>query len=177
MKCARIIAWTAPTVLVLTLGAAGAGLTSGLEWKRGPGGLLGSLSASVAHWVSGMTPAGTAETTTPPSTEAADTSLVIGMPPESTADMATPTAAEAALPRELDPVDYARLNQDVLLVADTLERFNQKLLRMIAQARAAQLRAEAQTASETSPESGLDAGAASLVPTVPIAPIEVEATH
>jgi hypothetical protein len=163
MKCARIIAWTAPTVLVLTLGAVGAGLTSGLEWKRGPGRVLGSLSAYVAHWASGMTPAGTAETTTPPSTEAADTSLVIGMPPESTAETATPTAAEVAAPMEPDPVDYARLNQDVLLVADALEQFNQKLLRMIAQARAAQLRTEAQAASESKPESGLDAGAAEPV--------------
>ena len=37
-----------------------------------------------------------------------------------------------------DEVDYARLNHDVRIVADTLERFNQKLLRMIAQAKASQ---------------------------------------
>ena len=37
-----------------------------------------------------------------------------------------------------DPIDYARLNTNVGVVTDTLERFNQKLLRMIAQAKAAQ---------------------------------------
>ncbi len=36
-----------------------------------------------------------------------------------------------------DPIDYSRLNADVRVVTDTLERFNQKLLRMIAQAKAA----------------------------------------
>ena len=39
-----------------------------------------------------------------------------------------------------EPIDYARLNHDVRLIADTLERFNQKLLRMIAQAKSAQVR-------------------------------------
>ena len=40
------------------------------------------------------------------------------------------------------PVDYARLQDNLKLVTDTLERFNQKLLRMIAQARAAQQQEE-----------------------------------
>ncbi len=44
-------------------------------------------------------------------------------------------AAPAAPPA---PVDYGRLNGDVRVVADTLERFNRKLLVMIAQARSAQ---------------------------------------
>ena len=38
---------------------------------------------------------------------------------------------------EDESVDYARLHKDVQVVTSTLERFNQKLLRMIAQARAA----------------------------------------
>ncbi len=48
-------------------------------------------------------------------------------------------ASDAAVDEQ---VDYARLNRDVKVVADTLESFNQKLLRMIAQARAAQQREE-----------------------------------
>lgn len=47
-----------------------------------------------------------------------------------------PAVVEIVEPRE--PVDYARLNQEVMHVADALDRFNQKLLRMIAQARASQ---------------------------------------
>jgi len=39
---------------------------------------------------------------------------------------------------EDESVDYARLRKDVQVVTSTLERFNQKLLRMIAQARAGQ---------------------------------------
>jgi uncharacterized membrane protein len=53
-----------------------------------------------------------------------------------------PAATEARHDPE-DPIDYSRLNTNVRVVADTLERFNQKLLRMIAQARAEQIRAEA----------------------------------
>ncbi len=33
-----------------------------------------------------------------------------------------------------EPIDYARLDTNVRMITDTLERFNQKLLRMIAQA-------------------------------------------
>ncbi len=60
-----------------------------------------------------------------------DTATVIELP-EST-PVQTLSASE---PNE--PIDYARLNTNVRVVTDTLERFNQKLLRMIAQARAAQ---------------------------------------
>ena len=41
-------------------------------------------------------------------------------------------------PGPAEPVDYSRLSDDVILVATTLDHFNQKLLRLIAQARAAQ---------------------------------------
>jgi len=52
------------------------------------------------------------------------------------------TTPEPAPEPEPDPIDYSRLNTDVREVADTLERFNQKLLRIIAQTRAEQIRAE-----------------------------------
>ena len=60
-----------------------------------------------------------------------DTATVIELPETTPA----PTFS-ASVPN--DPIDYARLNTNVGVVTDTLERFNQKLLRMIAQAKAAQ---------------------------------------
>ena len=60
-----------------------------------------------------------------------DTATVIELP-QST----PPPALAAGEPN--DPIDYARLNTNVHVVTETLERFNQKLLRMIAQAKAAQ---------------------------------------
>ncbi len=60
-----------------------------------------------------------------------DTATVIELP-EST-PLQTLSASE---PNQA--IDYARLNTNVRVVTDTLERFNQKLLRMIAQAKAAQ---------------------------------------
>ncbi len=59
-------------------------------------------------------------------------------------DVLPAAAAAPARPEPPKPVDYARLNGDVKVVTDTLERFNQKLLLMIAQARAAQQQSEAQ---------------------------------
>ena len=58
----------------------------------------------------------------------------IEIPAELAAQPAVPITPEPAEPNE--PVDYARLNQGVMHMADTLDRFNQKLLRMIAQAKA-----------------------------------------
>ncbi len=43
-----------------------------------------------------------------------------------------------AVGEQNQPIDYMRLNSDVRVVTDTLDRFNQTLLRMIAQAKAAQ---------------------------------------
>jgi len=60
-----------------------------------------------------------------------DTATVIELP-ESAPDESLSAAAGN------DPIDYMRLNTDVRVVTDTLDRFNQKLLRMIAQAKAAQ---------------------------------------
>ena len=60
-----------------------------------------------------------------------DTATVIELPET------TPAQAHSA-GEQNDPIDYARLNANVRVVTDTLDRFNQKLLRMIAQAKAAQ---------------------------------------
>ncbi len=54
-------------------------------------------------------------------------------------------AAQASPPK---PVDYVKLQENVKLVTDTLDRFNQKLLRMIAQARAEQKRQQEAEASK-----------------------------
>lgn len=71
--------------------------------------------------------------------EVLDTVTVIELP-DPAADSVAGGVAAAALPaREPnEPIDYMRLNADVHVVTDTLERFNQKLLRMIAQAKAGQ---------------------------------------
>jgi hypothetical protein len=179
MKSARIIAWAAPAVVVLTLAAAGTGLAMTPMGQNGLSVAVGSACAYIA-----LGPASTAaaeygepptQLATAPPAPIPDTSLVIATPPGSSEGMDTVVVAPTrVLPEELDPVDYARLNQDVRVVADTLERFNQKLLRMIAQARAAKLRADAQAASESGPEADPDA-AASLTQPVPITPLDVDA--
>jgi hypothetical protein len=66
-------------------------------------------------------------------------------PPAAAASTATPGVTPASEPEPAPPVDYARLNDQVRLVSDTLERFNQKLLRMIAQVRAEQQKEEAES--------------------------------
>jgi hypothetical protein len=164
MKFARIIAWTAPAAIMAALGVAGTGLRAALPETPNVNAMIGSLCAYVAtgaHGKAALPPALPAAL--PAAEESADTSLVIhAAPPPG------PEAAAASAPgpppapqpeTEPDPVDYARLNQEVIVVAETLERFNQKLLRMIAQARAAQLRAEAQAASDATPQSPPDAAA------------------
>ncbi len=65
-----------------------------------------------------------------------DTATVIELPESTPAR--TLSASEPNV-----PIDYARLNTNVGVVTDTLERFNQKLLRMIAQARALQQQQQA----------------------------------
>jgi hypothetical protein len=146
MKFARIIAWTAPALFMAALGVAGTGLRAALPDRPDVNAMIGSLCAYVAMGPPGkvVMPPGRH-----PARETADTSLVIIASPTPAPER--PIAQEPALPSE--PVDYARLNQEVIVVAETLERFNQKLLRMIAQARAEQLRAEAQAASEAKPPS------------------------
>ncbi len=89
-----------------------------------------------------------------PATE--DAELVMAAPTVETA----PSVVEMAEPHE--PVDYSRLNNDVMHVADALDRFNQKLLRMIAQAKASQ-RYDASTPDQAetaqSPQDSKSAGA------------------
>ena len=62
----------------------------------------------------------------------------------------------AAAPPASAPVDYARLQDNLKLVTDALERFNQKLLRIIAQARAEQQRQEAEPLTEAGTTVALD---------------------
>ena len=132
----RLILIALLLVVVLTTGTAAAVLT--LPWRAAV------LPHAVGAWLKGHTPPDwvfAAKTTPPPSRiEAvavagghadADVELVIALSEET----AEPIAEQ---PPENEPVDYARLNKEVRVVADTLERFNQKLLRMIAQARALQ---------------------------------------
>ncbi len=80
----------------------------------------------------------------------------LSSPPMAAAEDARPAALELGEPEtpppagpetaasapDNAPVDYARLQDNLKLVTDTLERFNQKLLRMIAQARAGQQQEE-----------------------------------
>ncbi len=60
-----------------------------------------------------------------------DTAAVIELPE-------SPPVQALSASEANQPIDYARLNTNVRLVTDTLDRFNGKLLRMIAQAKAAQ---------------------------------------
>ena len=60
-----------------------------------------------------------------------DTATVIELPE-------TTSARPLSAGEPNDPIDYERLNANVRVVTDTLDRFNQKLLRMIAQAKSAQ---------------------------------------
>ena len=132
----RLILTALLLLVVLTTGTAAAVLT--LPWRAAV------LPHAVGAWLKGHTPPEwvfAAKTPPPPSrTEAvvvagghadADVELVIALSEVTAAPI-------AEQPPQNEPVDYARLNKDVRVVADTLERFNQKLLRMIAQARALQ---------------------------------------
>ena len=67
-----------------------------------------------------------------------------------------PTAL-SELRDEDESVDYSRLNMDVHVVTSTLERFNQKLLRMIAQARASQTGSQPPVSPDAGPTVALDA--------------------
>ncbi len=83
--------------------------------------------------------AGTAQASIPP----AGLELVQAPPPEAL----PPDASPEPPPRV--PVNYAQLNRDITRMAEALERFNQKLLRLIAQAKTEQ--APTEQASEQGP--------------------------
>ncbi len=91
---------------------------------------------------------------------ALDTPTVIELP-EST-PVRTLSASE---PNEA--IDYARLNTNVRVVTTTLDRFNRKLLRMIAQAKAAQTgRPAGPSAVDTGATVALDIRSTSPAPAV-----------
>ena len=78
-------------------------------------------------------------------TEPDMTQVAVTDTPAAVLDTATVIELPGSTPKEplaadepTGPIDYARLNSDVRVVTDTLDRFNQKLLCMIAQAKAAQ---------------------------------------
>lgn len=164
MKLARIIAWTAPPVFMAALGVAATGLRSALPAKPDVNAMIGTLCAYVVMGPPSRIVIPDAARPAPPiaapaaAPEPADTSVVIAAPPTAVAE------APAAEMPPAQPVDYARLNQDVIVVAETLERFNQKLLRIIAQVRAEQLRAEAQAASAGEPKSPSDPPGPEMAP-------------
>ena len=79
-------------------------------------------------------------------------------PAEAAAPPVPVTGANLSQPRgEDESVDYSRLNKDVQVVTSTLERFNQKLLRMIAQARASQTGGQLPASPDAGPTVALEA--------------------
>jgi hypothetical protein len=148
-KCGKVLAVVLP-LLVLT-GAAASGLATA-AWRAGG-------VATILAWVdprSVSVPAPQASRASLqealPLAVALDTAVMIELP------AAAPAPVQAPLEPEPEPeaVDYERLNQDVQVVAQSLERFNQKLLRMIAQARAVQAqneRAKAAAGTGAGPDS------------------------
>ena len=80
---------------------------------------------------------------------------VAAPPPQPTSEPADGPETASAAPDDAH-VDYARLQDNLELVTDTLERFNQKLLRIIAQARAEQRRQEAEPSAELGTTVALD---------------------
>ena len=93
-----------------------------------------------------------------------DTATVIELPESTPAR--TLSASEPNV-----PIDYARLNTNVGVVTDTLERFNQKLLRMIAQAKAAHAgRSVRSSTVDTDTTVALDVPMTPMTPQTPPAP-------
>ena len=121
--------------LTVVLAAGGAYAYIELPWRYVPGSVVGAL-LSVRSLKLPRQPQVEGHLQPVADLEHTDTSLTVAMiaataPPAEPVEAATPPAPP-------EPVDYSRLNEDVILVATTLDHFNQKLLRLIAQARAAQ---------------------------------------
>ncbi len=130
---ARTMSVAVPLAAILT--AAATVVIFETPWNALPG-VFGGMVATgtgplvaLGHIVTEPDVAQVAFTDTPATV--LDTATVIELP-EST------PARNLSAGEPNDPIDYVRLNKDVRVVTDTLERFNQKLLRMIAQAKAAQ---------------------------------------
>jgi hypothetical protein len=125
-RCAKVLPIALP-FLVLTAAATGLATAA---WRAG--GAAAILAWVAPHSVSGSVPRAPQAAPQVP----LDTAVVIETAP------APPVQAEPPPPQTPQAVDYDRLNRDVQLVTETLDRFNQKLLRMIAQARAIQAQNE-----------------------------------
>ncbi len=137
-------------LLALPVVAVMATATTLAVWKTPWRALPGAAGAFVAVGQGHVTPREPAASPDPsavaaePRTPTIEAAAVVDLPPQEAPDepakpATEPVPATLSEPRgEAARVDYARLNKDVRVVTSTLERFNQKLLRMIAQARAAQ---------------------------------------
>jgi hypothetical protein len=139
-----------------------------IPWKVLPGNAGALVAARQWHPVSDelatveQEPALTAEPQVP--TTKAISVVDVPQPPvvvEPTEGAAPPVpvipTALSELRDEDESVDYSRLNMDVHVVTSTLERFNQKLLRMIAQARASQTGSQPPVSPDAGPTVALDA--------------------
>ncbi len=139
-RCAKVLVVVLPLLALTAAAATGLATAAWRTWG----------TAALLTWVGPRNVSGpAAQASTAP--EAAPAPDAPALP----VTLATAVVIEAAYsppmqepPRaEPDVVDYERLNRDVKLVAETLERFNQKLLRMIAQARAVQAQNEGSKAA------------------------------
>ncbi len=133
--------------LTVVLVAGGAYAYIELPWRYVPGTVVGALMSVRSlklpeHQRPREPQMPTAQGHLPPvaDLQLTDTSLMIPMI-EATVPPAEPVAEPVTVappPASQETVDYTKLNEDVILVATTLDHFNQKLLRLIAQARAGQ---------------------------------------
>ncbi len=132
-RCAKVLVVVLPLLALTAAAATGLATVAWRAW--GTAALLtwvgpGNVSAPAAQASTAPEPAPDASA----QLAALETIVVI--------EEATSPPVQEPLRAEPEVVDYERLNSDVRLVTETLERFNQKLLRMIAQARAAQAQTE-----------------------------------
>ncbi len=136
-RCAKVLVVVLP-LLALTAAAA-TGLATAVWRAWGTAALLTWVGP---HNISGLAAqASTAPEPTPAPDASAQPVAIVVIEEAPTPPVQEPLRAEPEV------VDYERLNRDVRLVTDTLERFNQKLLRMIAQARAVQAQNEGDKAA------------------------------
>lgn len=149
MKRSNRMVWTVvPTAVLLSAGATVAVLVFPWNTAALPAPMLGLLKGG-AVWApaifGGDAPQATPEMAVidepPAAAEIADHDMVIEIAANAAIDdvLAAPPPPAPAPP---EPVDYARLNDEVMLVAETLDRFNQKLLLLLAQAKASSQKAE-----------------------------------
>ena len=160
---ARVILAVLPVVAVM------ATATTLAVWKTPWRALPGAAGAFVAAGQGHVTPREPAASPDQPAvaaeprTPTLEATAVVDLPPQEAPDepakpATEPVPATLSEPRgEAAPVDYARLHKDVHVVTSTLERFNQKLLRMIAQARAAQAGKRPPASVDAGPTVALDA--------------------